>query len=81
MAGTLGRSALQGQGNRFVRRAHRRSAVAAILFELGIQSAQNDGACALHAQITSENLGSKALENMFSKYGFTVIGSMMGRSL
>ena len=40
-----------------------------------------DGACALHAPITSETLGSRALENMFSKYGFTVIGSMMGRSL
>jgi hypothetical protein len=68
-------------GTFFVRKAHRRSAVPAILFELGIQSAQDDGACAFHAPITSETQSSRALENMFKKYGFTNIGTVMGRAL
>ena len=68
-------------GTFFVRKAHRRSAVPAILFELGIAMAKGDGACAFHAPITSETLSSRALENAFRKHGFTVIGTMMGRAL
>jgi L-amino acid N-acyltransferase YncA len=68
-------------GTFFVRKAHRRSAVASILFELGIEMAKRDGACAFHAPITSETLGSRALENSFKKHGFAVIGTMMGRAL
>ena len=68
-------------GTFFVRKAHRRSAVPAILLELGIDAARADGACAFHAPITSETLGSRALENAFRKHGFAVIGTMMGRAL
>ena len=68
-------------GTFFVRKAHRRSAVPAILFELGVGQAAADGACAFHAPITSETLSSRALENMFKKAGFTTIGTMMGRAL
>jgi L-amino acid N-acyltransferase YncA len=66
-------------GTFFVEKAHRRSAVPAILFELGLDMAASDGACAFHAPITSETLGSRALENMFRKHGFAVIGTMMGK--
>jgi GNAT superfamily N-acetyltransferase len=68
-------------GTFFVRKAHRRTAVPAILFELGIQSATDDGACAFHAPITSESLASRALENTFRKNGFITIGTVMGRAL
>ena len=66
-------------GSFFVAKAHRRSAVPAILFDLGVGQAQADGACAFHAPITSETQSSRALENMFRHHGFTVIGSMMGK--
>jgi len=68
-------------GSFFVSKAHRRSAVPAILFELGVQAARDDGACAFHAPIASETLSSRALENSFTKAGFAVIGTMMGRAL
>ena len=68
-------------GTFFVRKAHRRSAVPAILLELGIDTARNDGACAFHAPITSETMSSRALENSFKRLGFAVIGTMMGRAL
>lgn len=68
-------------GTFFVRKAHRRTAVAAILFELGLEGARSDGACAFHAPITSETLSSRALENMFKHHDFAVIGTMMGRAL
>jgi GNAT superfamily N-acetyltransferase len=68
-------------GTFFVAKAHRRTAVPAILFELGIAEAAADGACAFHAPIASETLSSRALENSFKKAGFNVIGCMMGRSL
>jgi GNAT superfamily N-acetyltransferase len=68
-------------GNFFVAKAHRRTAVPAILFELALDLAKGDGACAFHAPIASETLSSRALENSFIKHGFTVIGTMMGRQL
>jgi L-amino acid N-acyltransferase YncA len=68
-------------GTFFVRQAHRRTAVPAILFELGLRMATEDGACAFHAPITSETLSSRALENTFRKHGFTNIGTFMGRAL
>jgi L-amino acid N-acyltransferase YncA len=68
-------------GTFFVSRKHRRSAVPAILFELGVSQAAADGACAFHAPITSETQSSRALENSFKKAGFTVIGTMMGKAL
>lgn len=68
-------------GTFFVRKSHRRSAVPAILFELGIDAARNDGACAFHAPITSETMSSRALENSFKRLGFNTIGTMMGRAL
>ena len=68
-------------GTFFVARSHRRSAVPAILFDLGIDMAKADGACAFHAPITSETMSSRALENSFRKHGFTQIGTMMGRAL
>jgi len=68
-------------GTFFVRKAHRRSAVPAILLELGIDTARNDGACAFHAPITSETMSSRALENSFKRLGFNTIGTMMGRAL
>jgi GNAT superfamily N-acetyltransferase len=68
-------------GTFFVEKAHRRSAVPAVLFELGIGLAEEDGACALHAPITSETRSSRALENMFTKHNFKQIGVMMGRAL
>ena len=68
-------------GTFFVAKAHRRSAVPAILFELGLDLARAEGACAFHAPITSETLSSRALENSFRKHGFNVIGTMMGREL
>ena len=68
-------------GTFFVRKAHRRSAVPAVLFALGIEEARSDGACAFHAPITSETMSSRALENMFKKNGFAVIGTIMGRAL
>ena len=68
-------------GTFYVKKPHRRSAVPMILLELAIAQMQADGACALHAPITSESLSSRALENTFAKYGFTVIGTMMGRAL
>jgi L-amino acid N-acyltransferase YncA len=68
-------------GTFFVSRAHRRTAVPAVLFDLGIDLARADGACAFHAPITSETQSSRALENSFRKQGFNVIGTMMGRAL
>lgn len=68
-------------GTFFVAKAHRRSAVPAMLFELGLDLARADDACAFHAPITSETQSSRALENSFRKQGFTVIGTMMGRAL
>jgi len=68
-------------GTFFVRKAHRRSAVPAVLLELGIDAARNDGACAFHAPITSETMSSRALENSFKRLGFNTIGTMMGRAL
>jgi hypothetical protein len=68
-------------GSFFVAKAHRRSAVPAILFDLGVGQARADGACAFHAPIASETLSSRALENSFTKHGFKVIGSLMGRAL
>jgi GNAT superfamily N-acetyltransferase len=68
-------------GSFFVRKTHRRSAVPALLLELGLDLAQSEGACAFHAPITSESLSSRSLENSFRKHGFTVIGTMMGRAL
>jgi L-amino acid N-acyltransferase YncA len=68
-------------GTFFVRKAHRRTAVVPILFELGVAAAKDEGACAFHAPITSETQSSRALENMFKHQGFTVIGTMMGRAL
>jgi L-amino acid N-acyltransferase YncA len=68
-------------GTFYVRKEHRRSAVAAILLDLAIGSAKGDGACALHAPITSETLSSRALENMMRHQGFTAIGTVMGRAL
>lgn len=68
-------------GTFFVRKAHRRTAVPAILFELGLDLAAADGACAFHAPIASETASARALENSFRKAGFTTIGTMMGRSL
>jgi L-amino acid N-acyltransferase YncA len=68
-------------GTFYVQRPHRRSAVPMILLELAIAQMQADGACALHAPITSESLSSRALENTFKKYGFATIGTMMGRAL
>jgi len=68
-------------GTFYVKKPHRRSAVPMILLELAIAQMQADGACALHAPITSESLSSRALENTFKKYGFAVIGTMMGRAL
>ena len=68
-------------GTFFVAKAHRRSAVPAILFELGVSQAAEDGACAFHAPITSETQSSRALENSFRKAGFKTIGSMMGKAL
>jgi L-amino acid N-acyltransferase YncA len=68
-------------GTFYVRKEHRRSAVAAILMDLAIGSAKGDGACAFHAPITSETLSSRALENMMRHQGFNAIGTMMGRAL
>jgi GNAT superfamily N-acetyltransferase len=68
-------------GTFFVAKAHRRSAVPAILLELGIDAARGDGACAFHAPITSETMSSRALENSFKRLGFDTIGTMMGRAL
>jgi GNAT superfamily N-acetyltransferase len=68
-------------GTFFVRKAHRRSAVPAVLLELGIDAARGDGACAFHAPITSETMSSRALENSFRRLGFSTIGTMMGRAL
>jgi L-amino acid N-acyltransferase YncA len=68
-------------GTFFVSKAHRRSAVPAILLDLGLDAARNDGACAFHAPITSETMSSRALENSFRRLGFNIIGTMMGRAL
>jgi L-amino acid N-acyltransferase YncA len=68
-------------GTFFVGKAHRRTAVPALLMELGLQLAQQDGACAFHAPIASETRSARALENSFRKLGFNVIGTMMGRAL
>jgi L-amino acid N-acyltransferase YncA len=68
-------------GTFYVRKEHRRSAVPAMLFELGVDLAKADGACAFHAPITSESLASRSLENSFKKQGFAVIGTMMGKGL
>jgi L-amino acid N-acyltransferase YncA len=68
-------------GTFFVSKSHRRSAVPAVLSNLGIDLAQSEGACAFHAPITSETQSSRALENSFRKQGFNVIGTMMGRAL
>jgi L-amino acid N-acyltransferase YncA len=68
-------------GTFYVRKAHRRSAVPAILMELGLDLARSEGACAFHAPITSETMSSRALENSFKRLGFAVIGTMMGRAL
>lgn len=68
-------------GSFFVRKAHRRTAVPALLMELGLQLAKEDGACAFHAPIASELLASRALENSFVNHGFKSIGTMMGRAL
>jgi len=68
-------------GNFFVARAHRRTAVPAILFDLCLDLAKGDGACAFHAPIASETISSRSLENSFVKYGFQSIGTMLGRQL
>lgn len=68
-------------GTFYVRKAHRRSAVPAVLMELGLDAARNDGACAFHAPISSETQSSRALENSFKRLGFNVLGAMMGRAL
>jgi hypothetical protein len=68
-------------GTFFVGKAHRRTAVPALLMELGLQLAQQDGACAFHAPIASETRSARALENSFLKLGFKPIGTMMGRAL
>ena len=65
-------------GTFFVAKAHRRSAVPTILFELALSEATEDGACAFHAPIASETQSARALENTFRKHGFTIIGTMMG---
>lgn len=65
----------------FVQKAHRRSAVAAVLFAMALDLATNDGAAAFHAAITSETLAAKGLENMLTKLGFDNIGTIMGRAL
>jgi GNAT superfamily N-acetyltransferase len=68
-------------GSFFVRKAHRMTAVPALLMELGLQLARDDGACAFHAPLASEAQSVRALENSLLKNGFKPIGTMMGRAL
>ena len=69
-------------GTFFVAKAHRRSAVPAILFELGIEPGGRPTAPAPSTRRSPPRRSPRrALENMFKHHGFAVIGTMMGRAL
>jgi GNAT superfamily N-acetyltransferase len=60
---------------------HRRSAIGRVLVALVTEMAEGDGACAFHAPLASGMVETGSLINLFTRAGFTEIGTIMGRSL
>lgn len=68
-------------GTLYVVPNHRKSAVGRILVAVAVDAAAGDGACAFHAPLASGMMETKTLVNLFSRVGFTEIGTILGRGL